>query len=227
MTPPFILKPCREDNSMGVSLVREYEDIEQALETAFTFDDLIICEDFIPLGREIRVGVVERDDGSLEVLSPIEYFLGHKELPIRTSDDKLVPEKNGDHKTLELSPSEREVLTNPDDTLLAKLEDLAVRSHYALGCEGYSLYDVRVDPEGKLFFIEACVYCSFSPKSVIVSMSKGGGKYNDTDLFYRLANKKMREHVRNTGHDTDGGGKSKQVFGMRGRSTLLGPDRNS
>merc|ERR1719193_1711679 len=107
------------------------------------------------------------------------------------------------------------VLTNTGDKLQAKLHDLAVLSHRALGCEHYSLYDVRVDPNGNPFFIEASGYCSFSPKSVIVVMSAGKG-YNNTDLFYRLANKAIKDYIPYlSSAKEDGRGKSKQYFGMR------------
>jgi len=216
MQLPFILKPCREDNSMGVTLVRRWEDVEQALLTAFTFDDVILCEQFIPLGRELRVGVVESSDGkSLELLPLLEYCLDHKKLPIRTSADKII-DSDRDSVSLSLAPVDLKVLTNTGDKLLAKLHDLAVLSHRALGCEHYSLYDVRVDPDGNPFFIEASAYCSFSPKSVIVVMSTGKSGYNSTDLFYRLANKAIRDYIPYLcSAKEDGRGKSKQYFGMR------------
>jgi len=217
MQLPFILKPCREDNSMGVTLVQRWEDLEEALVTAFSFDDIILCEQFIPLGRELRVGVVESSDGkSLELLPLLEYFLDHKKLPIRTSADKLSIDSDGDRISLSFAPVERQVLTNTGDKLLAKLHDLAVLSHRALGCEHYSLYDVRVDPDGNPFFIEASAYCSFSPASAIVCMSRGNPGYNDTDLFYRLANKAIKDYMPNASSaNKDGGDKSRQFLGMR------------
>jgi len=217
MQLPFILKPCREDNSMGVTLVQRWEDVEQALLTAFAFDDVILCEQFIPLGRELRVGVVETSDGkSLELLPLLEYFLDQKKLPIRTSADKITLDSDGDSVCLSLTQGDRKVLTNTGDKLLAKLHDLAVLSHRALGCKHYSLYDVRVDPDGNPFFIEASAYCSFSPKSVIVSMSRGNPGYNNTDLFYRLASKAIKDYIPNpSSAEKDGGDKSKQFLGMR------------
>ena len=99
LTPPFILKPCKEDNSMGVSLVGKEgkataAEIDAALEEAFKFDDEVLCEEFVQLGREIRVGVVERPDGSLQMLECLEYFLT-KEHPVRLAHDKLNTDKRG------------------------------------------------------------------------------------------------------------------------------------
>merc|ERR1711953_1462889 len=62
-----------------------------------------------------------------------------------------------------------------DEVLQSKLEDLCVKSHKALGCRDYSLYDVRIDPNGEPYFLEACLYCSFAPKSVIIAMSVAKG----------------------------------------------------
>lgn len=194
MEPPFILKPCREDNSMGVTLVQDKSEISQALKTAFTFDDMILCEEFIPLGREIRVGVIESMDGkSLELLPTMEYFLHEKSEPIRTSKDKLTIDVN-DGTALSFSPVDRKIPADIDAALEKKLYDLAAKSHVALGCQHYSLYDVRVSPEGEPYFIEASAYCSFSPKSVIVTMGRGNNKYNNKELFYRIANRAIAKH---------------------------------
>lgn len=54
---PLIVKPAREDNSLGVSHVKTQDELQAALDKAFKADDLVIIEEFIK-GREIRVGIV-------------------------------------------------------------------------------------------------------------------------------------------------------------------------
>ena len=215
MEPPFILKPCREDNSMGITLVRDASNTEDALKTAFNFDDLILCEQYIPYGREIRVGIVEDDDGTLELLPVMEYFLHDKADPIRTSADKIT---EGDKGKLGFNKPKRACPAEIDDVLKGKLFDMATKAHRALGFQHYSLYDVRVDPDGEPFFIEAGAYCSFSPNSVIVMMSTSEGKYGVTDLFYRFANRAIREYVpiKPTG-DKANQKRAQQTYGMRSR----------
>merc|ERR1712224_682358 len=141
-----------------------------ALELAFSFDTEVLAEEYVPLGRELRVAGLEMEDGSLRVLPCIEYFLTEKD-PIRTAQHKLVTNERGVPTTV--ATGGRKCPADIDEVLLGKLQDLVVRSHKALGCRDYSLYDVRVDPHGEPYFIEACLYCSFSPKSVVVLM--GGG----------------------------------------------------
>jgi D-alanine-D-alanine ligase len=109
-------------------------------------------------------------DGSLKVLPCIEYFLNEQE-PIRTAQQKLTTNDRGVPTTF--APVNRKCPADIDEVLAAKLQDMVERSHKALGCRDYSLYDVRVDPHGEPYFIEACLYCSFAPKSVIVLMGAG------------------------------------------------------
>lgn len=222
MTVPFLVKPAREDNSLGITLVTDSAKIDDALQTAFAFDDELLIEQFIPLGRELRVGVVDNGD-DLEFLPGMEYFLGHKAQPIRTSADKIATD-DGKAGSMTFAPTERQIPADMDDVLRAKLEYLAKTSHRALGCRHFSLYDVRIDPSGEPFFIECSPYCSFSPKSAIVVM--GSPVYPDpTELFFRLAKKAIDEHgarVPRTDNAEEGdpAQNSTQVMGMRARSNI-------
>uniref|UniRef100_A0A0G4HZ85 ATP-grasp domain-containing protein n=1 Tax=Chromera velia CCMP2878 TaxID=1169474 RepID=A0A0G4HZ85_9ALVE len=173
LSPPFVLKPCCEDNSMGVSVVKSSDPaaIDAALEEAFKFDDEVVCEKFIPPGRELRIAVLEDDDGvPSKVLPLFEYFVD-KENPIRTSADKVTTKEGSSGKVTGLASGNRKCPADVDSVLLSKLTDAAIKSHRALGCRDYSLFDFRVDPEGNIFFLEACSYCSFAPKSVVVTMA--------------------------------------------------------
>ena len=66
-------------------------------------------------------------------------------------------------------------IVDADDPANAAVGELARRAHRALGCRDYSLFDVRIDPEGRPWFIEAGLYCSFAPSSVIAVMAAAGG----------------------------------------------------
>lgn len=225
MEPPFLIKPAREDNSLGISLVMSRDEILEALQTALQFDDELLVEQFIPLGRELRVGVIDNSDkkgDGLEFLSGMEYFLGHKSQPIRTSADKISTDtSNG--LSVDFAPTDRKIPADLDATLLAKLETLAKTSHKALGCRHYSLYDIRVCPDGEPYFIECSPYCSFSPDSAIAVM--GSPTYGEgatgacTKLFKRLAKKAIAEH-KGGSPENDSTGKPAQVMGMRARSSL-------
>jgi D-alanine-D-alanine ligase len=178
---PFIVKPAKEDNSIGLSLVRtaSLEDVIAALTKAFKHDEHILVEEYIP-GRELRVAVLEVEEADgirLVALPKIEYVLED----IRTGKHKLGTDANGKLLTgdkdltlaLEKGKEEGERIcpARLTDEVQARVDDLAKKAHKALGCKYYSLYDVRLNPDGMPFMLEACLFCSFSPYSVIVSLA--------------------------------------------------------
>ena len=207
---PCVVKPCCEDNSMGVSVVREASELAKALEHAFSCDDVVLCEEFVPLGRELRFGLVEVEDqdGSVRLkgLPCLEYFLS-VDHPIRLPNDKVLADDKG--KVKALATGGRQCPADVDDALYAKLFEAAALSHKALGCRDYSLYDFRVSPDGDVFLLEACLYCSFSPKSVIVSMANAD---NDKTLHHPNLFKTLLARSCNT---NDNNSSSAQLFGMK------------
>jgi D-alanine-D-alanine ligase len=185
-SPPFIVKPARDDNSLGLSLVRTAcEDVvAQALAAAFERSETIVVEDYIA-GREVRVAVIEQPTGNgngikLEVLPKIEYILDD----IRTASHKLATD-NGKLLASDENPAEAIPAAKKDGDRIcpallepevhARLDNLAIKAHKALGCKDYSLYDVRIDENGFPFMLEAALFCSFSPHSVIVSLASKSG----------------------------------------------------
>ena len=52
---------------------------------------------------------------------------------------------------------------------------MARTCHKALGARHYSLFDFRIDPQGNPWFLEAGLYCSYSPSSVVAVMAASTG----------------------------------------------------
>lgn len=169
---PLIVKPAQADNSLGVSLVGQPAELDQALDQAFAYGDQVLVEAFIPPGREVRCGVLEQN-GTLLALPLEEYALSLQQ-PIRGYGDKL---KRSDTHQLSFAAkdNQRSWIVDPTDPITAVVQNWAKRGHLALGCRHYSLFDLRVDPVGQVYVLEAGLYCSFSPKSVIVSMAAAAG----------------------------------------------------
>ncbi|MEL6469965.1 MAG: D-alanine--D-alanine ligase [Cyanobacteria bacterium J06623_4] len=176
ITPPVIVKPNSADNSFGVTLVKKTEDYAEALEKAFAHSENVIVEEFIPLGREVRCGVIDFGEDTDELLClPLqEYALDTSLMPIRTFENKLIrDEKNNlDYRSKDAGHS---WIVSPDDPDMPLVWKAARQCHYALGCRHYGLFDFRIDPSGQPWFIEAGLYCSFSPKSVLTSMAAAAG----------------------------------------------------
>ena len=94
--------------------------------------------------------------------------------PIRAYSSKLTEDAQGG-LAFAGKDSTQTWLVNAGDPDVAQVWEAAKKSHLALGCRHYSLFDFRIDAQGQPWFLEAGLYCSFAPKSVIPTMVKETG----------------------------------------------------
>ncbi|MEI4272942.1 hypothetical protein TEK04_14535 [Klenkia sp. LSe6-5] len=182
LAPPLVVKPVDADNSHGITLVTDAADLPAALAAAWAESTHarggvrgqggVLVEEFVPLGREVRCGVVVRD-GALVALPLEEYGLS-VDHPVRTAEDKIVRADDG---TLGLMAKDTPTVwtVDPADPVTAPVHESALACHTALGCRDYSLFDFRVDPDGVPWFLEAGLYNSFARQSVIPTMARAAG----------------------------------------------------
>ncbi len=78
--------------------------------------------------------------------------------------------------------SARSWIVDVEDPITAAVWESARLCHVALGCRHYSLIDFRIDPSGAVWFLEASLYCSYSPSSVVAVMAAAAG-IDIEDLF--------------------------------------------
>ena len=72
---PAVVKPAKMENSVGVEMVHDDEEMEAALERAWQYSDTAVVDTFIA-GREVRCGTVELVAGVITPLGCIEYKVG-------------------------------------------------------------------------------------------------------------------------------------------------------
>jgi D-alanine-D-alanine ligase len=171
MSPPVVVKPVDADNSLGITLVRSPEEYPAALAEAFAHSDRVLVERYVELGREVRCGVVVRD-GELVCLPLEEYAMGTS--PVRRYADKIARADDGG-LGLVAKDGTRAWIVEPSDPVTEAVWAAARTCHEALGCRHYSLFDFRVDPDGRPWFLEAGLYCAFARKSVVVMMAEAAG----------------------------------------------------
>lgn len=170
---PVVVKPTDSDNSMGVSLARTQVEMGVAIDEALLYSDSALVESYIPLGREVRCGIIVRG-GELVCLPLEEYAVEERNHPIRARADKLQRTDDGD-LYLVAKEATKAWIVDVDDPITEAVWDAARRCHLALGCRHYSLFDFRIDPDGTPWFLEAGLYCSYSPSSVVAVMAAAVG----------------------------------------------------
>jgi D-alanine-D-alanine ligase len=131
---PWVVKPSAEGSSLGVSIVKEEKDFEKALEHALSFGPKVIVEKYIE-GQEIQIGILgNRILGGVEVRPSLEFYNYEAKYTSGLTDYILPPHL------------EEEVYERCGKTALA--------AHEALGCQGATRVDLRVDREGNAFVLE-------------------------------------------------------------------------
>ncbi|MDJ0843682.1 MAG: D-alanine--D-alanine ligase [Crocosphaera sp.] len=173
LRPPIVIKPANSDNSLGVTLVKTMEEYDAGLEKAFQYADQVLVEEYIELGREVRCGTIVKD-GELISLPLEEYAVNKENNPIRNYEDKLKKDDAGE-LTYAAKDKKKAWIVDSNDPVTRWVQEIAKQCHQALGCRHYSLFDFRIDPQGQPWFLEAGLYCSFSPKSVIPMMAEAKG----------------------------------------------------
>jgi D-alanine-D-alanine ligase len=130
----LIAKPARDGSSYGLIFVNAKQDLVAVRGAARTEEYLI--EPFVA-GVEATCGVLERSDGSVLSLPPIE----------------IVPAEGAfDYTAKYLLKSTQEICPgrfSPEVT--AALMDQAMKAHRALSCSGYSRTDFIVSANGLIF----------------------------------------------------------------------------
>ncbi len=169
---PAVVKPNDADNSEGVTLVRSVAEYPRAIQTASGFSAAVLVEEYIELGREVRCGIIERR-GKLLCLPLEEYYVDATTRPIRRAEDKLKA-VSGNLTLVAKTRTESWIVAN-DDPVVPAVWEAARRCYRALGGRHYGLFDFRIDPSGRPWFLEAGPYCSFAPASVIVTMMEAAG----------------------------------------------------
>ncbi|MCP3472426.1 D-alanine--D-alanine ligase [Bradyrhizobium sp. CCGUVB1N3] len=130
----LIAKPARDGSSYGLIFVNAKQDLV-AVRNAAKHEEYVI-EPYIA-GIEATCGVLERPDGSMISLPPIEIIPG---------------EGNFDYAAKYLLSSTQEICPgrfSPEVT--AALMDQAMRAHRAMSCTGYSRSDFIVSDKGLVY----------------------------------------------------------------------------
>jgi D-alanine-D-alanine ligase len=131
---PMIVKPCAEGSTIGLSLVGDMSELDEAIAVAQRFG-AAMCERFIR-GREITVGVL--GDEALAV----------GEVIIDEGSAFTYDEKYQTGTVLEVFPADLPALVSRE------AQRVALASHDVLKLETYSRSDFRLDQSGKLWMIE-------------------------------------------------------------------------
>lgn len=160
---PLFVKPVRAGSSYGVAKVLVPEQLEDAIQRAFYYDDRVLLEENIP-GYEVGCAVMGNDELFTGELDEIELDHGFFDF---TEKYNLVTSKI--HVPARVSPEKA-----------LEMKEAAKTIYRSLNCSGFARVDMFLTPGGEIVFNEVNTIPGFTPHSRFPSMMKSAGLSFDT-----------------------------------------------
>lgn len=135
---PLVVKPTRGGSALGVAIVQTEAELPAALVGAFSYADTAMVQAFVG-GTEIAAGVIDID-GVPTALPLVE----------------IVPDGALYDYTARYTAGTTEFFcpARVDDSVAARVQEVALRAHALLGLRHLSRTDVIVDAAGTVWFLE-------------------------------------------------------------------------
>jgi len=190
---PVIVKPAREDGSIGIHFGAVCTSIKELMERIdyihAEFDTPALIEEYIE-GRELYVGVIGNDKA--EALPVVEMDLS--KLPegipkIAGAEVKWEEDTEAYKKTKAFLPNDI-----PEATL-AKLEETALQAYHALQLRDYGRIDIRLATDGTVHVLEVNPNPYLLPGAEYAMAGKASGRDYD-DLVGEIVDQAMRRYTK-------------------------------
>lgn len=166
---PCVVKPVRQGSSVGMSIVRDVENLSAALRLALEYDNEVMVEKYVQ-GRELTVGVLGTTDVQalplVEIIPSAQYEFFNYEAKYKPG------------ASTEICPAE------VSDKIRQKAQDYAVRAHRALRLRCYSRTDMILAGD-ELYLLETNTIPGMTPTSLLPQAAAAAG-YSFSDLLDRL-----------------------------------------
>jgi D-alanine-D-alanine ligase len=152
---PLIIKPNDQGSTVGLSVVKNDEEIFKAIETAFQYSDLTVIEKYIP-GREMTVAILE--DKPLHVLEifPKSGLYDYESKYTSGMSEYIVP-------------------ANVTEEVFAKMQQQAITAFRSLRCKVYGRVDFRLNDENVPFCLEVNTLPGMTETSLVPKMAYSVG----------------------------------------------------
>lgn len=170
---PFVIKPNQEGSTLGLTIVKDKNDVLAALNKALQSDSVVLVEDFIK-GKELTVPVIG-NIGEERALPIIEIIPKNE---IYDYESKYAP--NG---------SEHIVPAPLEEKVTKQIQDYAVLAHQSLGCKTYSRVDFILTEDNIPYILEVNTLPGMTKTSLYPDSAKVEGiSYDEMiDMFVKLS----------------------------------------
>lgn len=152
---PYVVKPCNEGSTFGLTIVRESSQLDGALQLASEFSDEIIIEEYIP-GRELTVSILEN-----KPLPIVEILPSHELYDYECKYEEGM--------------SKYKVPADLPDSLTRKISEDAMKIYNTIGCRHYARADFRLNENKEHYLLEINTLPGLTSTSLLPKAAKAAG----------------------------------------------------
>ncbi|TAK95154.1 D-alanine--D-alanine ligase [Patescibacteria group bacterium] len=157
---PIVVKPVESGSSVGMSICREAEKLEQAISKAFEYSREVMLEQFIQ-GRELTVAVMGNDHPKalpvIEIIPKIADFFSYEAKYQAGGSEEICP-------------------ADIPEEVRRKVQRYAINIFKALGCQDLARADfIWNENDNKLYFLEINTIPGMTSASLAPKAAKAAG----------------------------------------------------
>lgn len=155
---PLFVKPANAGSSVGISKVKNAEELPAALDVAFAEDDKVVIEEGI-VGREIEVAVLGNKNPKASCIGEIFAANEFYDYNAKYENDK----------------SETAIVRDLDPAKEQEIRDAAIKVYEIMGCRGLSRVDFFLKESGRVIFNEINTIPGFTHISMYPKLWEASG----------------------------------------------------
>lgn len=156
---PCVVKPATEGSSLGMTIVRNEDDLPAAMATALSVDEEALVEGFVD-GIELTVAVMGNDDIEalpvIQIVATEDEFYNYHAKYAAGGSKHLCPAPLTEEQTQEA-------------------QNMAIAAHAVLGCRGISRTDMILDADGQCWILETNTLPGMTGTSLVPDAARAVG----------------------------------------------------
>lgn len=156
---PVVIKPASQGSSIGVEIVKEEKQLDEALANAFKYSRDILVEEFIG-GKELTVSMMQQD-GEVVAL-PVIHIAPHSGM-------------YDYHSKYTKGATEYICPADLDEETTKKVQLISKQAYEVLGCSGVARADVMLDEVGNGYVLEINTVPGMTATSLVPKAAAAAG----------------------------------------------------
>jgi D-alanine-D-alanine ligase len=174
---PLFVKPANSGSSVGVSKVKNYKELQEAIQKAFAYDHKVLIEKCI-VGREIECSVLGNDDPQASIcgeIIPQHEFYSY------------------DAKYIDADGAKLAIPAEIDPEVQKEIQRIAVKAFKTLECRGLARVDFFLTEDNEIYVNEINTLPGFTKISMYPKLWEASG-LSYPDLIDRLIQFALEYH---------------------------------